>query len=188
MKLRWLGALVLLLAFGAGAWLLLRPPELAPLPSAAAPLPEPAPAQRASADPAKLSAAAVLSIDPRAPTARAPVRAVRASLNSEFLTTKSLKALYDRLNGTPEGQTAEGQYILYEMLRRCATVTEGNARRPFQRALPNRDEFVATLAPNDPQRDKRLAAFDEMDTKRCAGFEGVSITQANLNKLLSDSA
>ena len=187
MKLRWLGALLLVVAFGAGAWLLLRPPELGPLPSGAAPLPELPASPRATADSGKLSASAVLSIDPRAPTARGPARAMPASLNGEYLTTKNLKALYDRLSTGAEGQTGEGQYILYEILRRCATVTEGNVRRPFQRALPNRDDFVATLAPNDPQREKRLSAFDEMDTKRCAGFEGVTITQANLNKMLTDA-
>src|SRR5205814_323844 len=81
----------------------------------------------------------------------------------------------------------EGQYILYEIMRRCATVTEGSVRRPFQRAMPNREDVVASISPNDPNRDKRLAAFDEMDTKRCAGFENVAITQADLNKLLSDA-
>jgi hypothetical protein len=188
MKLRWLGALLLVVAFGAGAWMLLRPPEFAPLPSGAAPLPELPAAPRASADSSgKLSASAVLSIDPRAPTVRGPVRAMPASLNNEYLTAKNLKALYERLSGGAEGQTGEGQYILYEILRRCATVTDGNVRRPVQRALPSRDEFAATLAANDPQREKRLAAFDEMDTKRCAGFEGFTTTQANLNKMLADA-
>jgi hypothetical protein len=109
------------------------------------------------------------------------------SLNSEYLTAKRLKPLYDRLKSTPEGQTPEGQYILYEMLRRCATVTDGNGQRPFTRQLPNRDEFVANLAADDPQRDKRIAAFDQVDTKRCAGFEGVSISQADLKQLLASA-
>lgn len=188
MNVRWLGVLVLLVAFSVGAWMLLRPPELAPLPAAATPLPELDTTRRTAADASsKLSASAVLAIDPRSPAARAPIRAGAASLNTEYLTTKNLKALYDRLSGTADGQTGEGQYILYEMLRRCATVTEGSVRRPFQRTLPSREDFLATLPATDPQREKRIAAFDEMDTKRCAGFEGVSITQANLNKLLADA-
>ena len=184
MKLRWLAVLLVLVAFGAGAWMLLRPPEYAPLPAAATSLPLEAAVARGTPAPAKLSASAVLSIDPRTMSGK-PARTVK-SLNAEYLTTKSLKALYDRLKATPEGTTPEGEYILYEIMRRCATVTEGSVRRPFTRALPNRDELAATLA-TDPQRDKRLAAFDEMDTKRCTGFESVSITQASLDKLLADA-
>jgi len=185
MKLRWTAVLLVLVALGAGAWMILRPPEFTPPPATATSLPPESPVQRSSPTPSKLSASAVLSIDPRA-NGKPQARQVK-SLNAEFLTTKSMKALYDRLNATPEGATPEGQYILYEILRRCATVTEGSVRRPFQRALPNREEFVATISPTDPQREKRLAAFDEVDTKRCAGMENVTITQAELNKLLTDS-
>jgi hypothetical protein len=178
--------LILLIAFGAGAWLLLRPPESVELPKGTASIPDMPPVARQSAStPPKLSASAVLAIDPRAPSGKA--QPVRASLNTDFLTAKLLKPLYDRIKGSPEAQTAEGQYVLYEILRRCATVTEGNVRRPFVRQMPSRDDFLASLQPNDPQREKRLAAFEEMDTKRCAGFEGVTTTQAELNKLLADA-
>jgi hypothetical protein len=187
MKLRWLGVLLILAAFGAGAWMLLRPPEYAPLPAAANPLPAEAPVARsAPAASSKLSASAVLNIDPRTASPRAQMRPVK-SLNAEFLTSKSLKALYDKLKSTPEGATPEGQYILYEIMRRCATVTEGTVRRPFVRSMPSREDLIASIPPGDPQRDKRLAAFDEMDVKRCSGFDNVSITQANLDKLLADS-
>ena len=185
MKLRWLGVLAVLVAFGAGAWVLLRPPEYAPLPAATTTLPAEAPVTRVAPESTKLSASAVLSIDPRTMSGKPPAKTVK-SLNAEYLTTKSLKALYDRLKATPEGTTPEGEYILYEIMRRCATVTEGSVRRPFTRALPKRDELAATLA-TDPQRDKRLASFDEMDTNRCTGFEGVTTTQADLNKLLADA-
>ena len=65
------------------------------------------------------TASAVLSIDPRAIGIR-KAQPVRVSLNAEYLTAKQLKPLYDRLKATAEGQTPEGMYILYEMLRRCA--------------------------------------------------------------------
>ena len=186
MKPGWIGVLLALVAFGAGAWMLLRPPELPALPAGASLSPE-APRSRASMPASGLEASAVLKIDPRNLAGRAVAQPVRLSLNAEFLTTKRLKALYDRLKATPEGQTPEGQYLLYEMLRRCATVTEGNVQRPFARQLPNRDDFIAGIPASDPQRDKRIAAFDEMDTKRCAGFEGVTITQADLSKLLANA-
>jgi hypothetical protein len=183
----WVAVLLMLVAFAAGAYVLLRPPEYSPLPAAPVQLPAEAPLARGKADTAgKLSASAVLSIDPRNVSGKAPGKTAK-SLNTEFLQAKSLRALYDRLKGSPEGTTPEGQYILYEIMRRCATVTEGSVRRPFTRSMPKREDFVAAIAPDDPQRDKRLAAFDEIDTKRCAGFDGVTITQADLNKLLADS-
>jgi len=184
---RWIAVLLVVVALGAGAWMLLRPPEFTPPPASASTLPAEAPVQRAtSTAPSRLSASAVLSIDPRNVSGKPPAAHAK-TLNSEFLTTKSLKSLYERLKGSPEGGTPEGQYILYEILRRCATVTEGSARRPYQRAMPAREDFVASISPTDPQREKRLAAFDEVDTKRCAGFEGVTITSADLQRLLTDS-
>ena len=188
MKLRWLVVLLLVVAFGAGAWMLLRPPDLQ-LPPATASAPEALPGPRAlPSSPAKLAASAVLSIDVRTPGIKQSVHAARASLYVEFLNAKQLKPLYDRLKASPEGQTPEGEYLLYEMLRRCATVSDRTTPRPFVRPAPKRDEFVASLSPNDPQRDKRIAAFDEVETNRCTGFEGVSITQADLNKLLANAA
>lgn len=187
MKTRWLVVLLLLVAFGAGAWMLLRPPEMPVAPAAAAPAPEESPTRRAAAPvPSKLSASAVLSIDPRANGAKS-AQAAPASLNTEYLKAKTLRPLYDRLKGSPEGQTPEGEYLLYEILRRCANVTERTGPRPFTRPQPKREDFLATLSPNDPQRDKRIAAFDDMETNRCAGFEGVTVSQAELNKLLASA-
>lgn len=186
MRSRWI-VLVGLVAFASGAWFLLRPPEMPSFPTAAPVAVAPAPTAQPQVAASGLAASAVLKIDPRKLSARSPSRPTKVSLNSEYLTAKQLKPLYDRLKATPEGQTPEGQYILYEMLRRCATVTEGSVRRPFTRPLPNRDEFMATISPTDPQREKRIASFDEVDTKRCAGLEAVSITQASLDKLLTDA-
>jgi hypothetical protein len=186
MSVRWFAVLLALAAFGAGAWMLLRPPEMPPFPTAIAPAAEPAQPARAPSS-SGLAASAVLKIDPRHRSAGANVRVAKASLHGEYLKAKNLRSLYDRLKATAEGQTPEGQYLLYEIARRCATVTGGNVRRPFTRQLPNRDEFVNNLAASDPMRDKRIAAFDEIDTKRCAGFDGVTITQAELNGLLASA-
>jgi len=111
----------------------------------------------------------------------------RSSLFADFVGEKPLRALYDRLRSTAEGQTPEGQYLLYEILRRCANVSDRTSTRPPTRTVPKREEFVAGLSPTDPQREKRLAAFDQMEANRCAGLENVTVTQAELNKLLADS-
>ena len=184
-------AIGLLAAFVAGAWALLAPPELPDLgPSLRAALPEASADVRHGANvaPAKLGAASVLAIDPRANPLKARATA-KASLFNELLGTKHYKALYDRLKSSPEGQTAEGQYVLYEILRKCATITERDARRPLVRTSEQRrDDFVAGLAQNDAQREKRIAAFDEVAVNRCAGVENVTITQAELNKMLANAA
>ncbi len=189
-KLRIPLALALAAAFFAGAWMLVRPPELPEYASSAAPADEaPDPRAKSAAVEARLGAASVLSIDPRAasPGKRA-VPVPRATLFGEYLAARSYKALYERLKNSPE-QTPESWYVMYEMLRRCATVTERTTRQPLVRTTEQkRDEFVAAITPTDPLRDKRIAAFDDVTANRCAGMEGVSITQADLNKMLATAS
>lgn len=178
--------------FIAGAWMALKPPSLqelqagadAPAPAATNATPAAAPAV-----PATLSAASVLKIDPRTRSHGPPV-ALKPSVYREYLGSKQLKALYERLKASPEGQAAEGQYVLYEIAKLCATIPD----RPRSFAQPARttdqrkEEFYAALLPNDPLRDKRIAAFEGATANRCQGFEGVTMTQADLNKMLADAA
>ncbi|HUP96384.1 MAG TPA: hypothetical protein VM073_00500 [Usitatibacter sp.] len=173
-------------ALVAGAWYALRPPEVADIavgaPAVAAASPD------TTSPPDKLAASAVLAIDPR-PNPLRPARPaqVKATLFNEFLEAKQYRAIYDRLRGTPEGQTAEGRLVLYEVLRNCATITEGR-RYQWRPPTPKREDFVAGLAASDPMRDRRLAAYDGFTANRCQGFEGITITQAELDRMLSDSA
>lgn len=121
---------------------------------------------------------------PAAP--RAAARVLPPTLFGEMVKARQLKPLYDRLNDTPEGRTAEGRLVLYEILKQCATITDRRWRgRP---AIPKREELLAQLSPADPLRDKRLAAFDDFTANRCEGFEGLSMTQADLSKILQESA
>jgi hypothetical protein len=185
MKTRFAFAAVGIVALVAGAWLALRPPELPELPVGA---PAVAATSPSSASHDKLSASAVLAIDPRPnPLRPARVTPVKATLFNEYLEAKQYRAIYDRLRTSPEGQTAEGKLVLYEVMRQCATITEGK-RYQWQRPMPKRDEFVAGLAATDPLRERRIAAYDEFNANRCVGFEGVSITQADLDRMLADAA
>jgi hypothetical protein len=174
----------------AGAWFALRPPELpatAPAPMASQPVTEAHAAALPTAS--KLGTSAVLAIDPRSAGGRASAAAARHGLFNEYLAARNYKAIFDRLSGSPEGETPEGRYVLYDILRKCATVTERTTRQPIVRtAEQRRDQFVASIPENDPLRDKRIAAFDDVATNRCAGMEGISITQTSLNKMLSDAA
>lgn len=179
--------LAIVAVFAVGAWILVRPPELTE--GAAAPTKGASSGLRSmSTPPSKLGAASVLAIDPRA-IGKNGVPTPRRTLFNEFLKSKNYKALYDRLKNSPEGKTAEGEYVMYQILARCATITDRTGRQPQQRITDQkRDDFIASIPESDPQRDKRIAAFDDVTANRCAGMEDVKVTQADLNKLLSDSA
>ena len=187
MKNRLLLGVAAVAALATAGWMAFRMPEL-PASSAAAPAAVDPAGRVSPAAPEKLSASAVLSIDPRANPLRPAVAVpVKATLFNEFLAAKQYRALYDRLMGSPEGQTPDGRLALYEIMRTCATVTEGK-RAQWKPPQAKRDDFVANIAPGDPQRDKRIAAYDEFNTNRCQGFENVSITQADLDRMLADAA
>lgn len=120
---------------------------------------------------------------------RAAAAPARHSLYSELEHARSYRALYDRLHGSAEGSTAEGLYVQYAILRKCATVTDRPFRRPAPKPIEQRrEEFLNALAPDDPQRDKRIAAFEGSAVDHCAGFEDVKVTREDLQKLLDQSA
>ncbi len=178
-------------ALVAGAWYALRPPEMPELGPATSPEAAPSVEARAAAvTPApKLGTSAVLAIDPRNPTARGSSSQGRQGVWNQYLAAKGYKALYDRLTGSAEGETPEGRYVLYDILRKCATITERTTRQPIVRTTQQpRDQFLASVPENDPQRDRRIAAFDEVVTNRCAGLEGLTITQSVLNNMLAQAA
>jgi len=192
MKVRYAAWGFAFVALVAGAWYALQPPPLPEVPNGA-PSALPGAEARAAAMPSasRLGTSAVLSIDPRGAGARggAVPHAPRTGLWNDYVGARSYKAIYDRLNGSPEGETPEGKYVLYDILRKCATVTERTTRQPIIRtAEQRRDQFVASIPANDPQRDKRIAAFEEVALNRCAGLEGLQITQASLNAMLSAAA
>jgi hypothetical protein len=118
------------------------------------------------------------------PSAPTPVR---ASLYNDFLKAREYRGVYDRLRNSAEGETAEGRLVLWEILKGCATITEGR-RYNWRPQVPKREDFIAGIAATDPNRDARIAAYDEFTANKCAGFEGVAITQAELDRLLASSA
>jgi len=129
----------------------------------------------------------VLAISPRVASPVA-ARTMRTGPVQDFLAARQLRPLWDRLRNSPEGSTADGAYVLYRIANRCANVAD----RPFWRA-PNRgrsgdqirEDFMKTLAQNDPQREKRLAAFEQVNAPRCEGFGDLAMTQADLRAMLA---
>ena len=124
-----------------------------------------------------------------APASGGPAAApARLTLSGELAVAKSYKALYDRLSSSPEGQTAEGQYVLYRILRACANVTDRRFRG--QRTgtdLQQQRDFVAALPESDPNKPRRIAALEQLGDDHCVGLSGIVTTEAELAKRLGDA-
>ena len=186
MKNRFTLAIVGIAVFAAGSWWFLRDGDAAIRPAAERGQAQAVQEAQGLSARRPLSAASVLSINPR--TVAYAAATPRRTLFNEFLKAKNYRALHDRLRNSPEGQTPEGWYVEYQILRRCATVTDRTGRPPPRNTDPKRDDFINSIPANDPQRDKRIEAFDAVSGNRCAGMEGVSVKQADLDKMLADAA
>lgn len=186
MNIRLSFAVISIAFLGAVGWYASRPPAEAP------PMAPDAPASAPRSTPTRgsgVSAAPAAPAAAPAPMVRSPFpRATPApTLFNDYLQAKQYRAIYDRLKNSAEGETAEGRLVMWEILRNCATITEGR-RYAYRPPVPKREEFLASLAPGDPQREARLAAFEGFTANKCVGFEGVAITQAELDKVLAASA
>lgn len=174
------------LAAAALTWVALRgpgPQEQASSPVAA----RPAADRRAGGSSAAAPAAAPSAPGGMLRTATlAPVP--KATLANEFVTARNYKALHDRLAHSPEGLTAEGQYVLYRILRACA----GGAQRPGRVRRPateeERQEFADAIPDTDPYKAKRLAAWEQSMSDKCVGLTGLVTTEAELAERLRNAA
>ena len=143
----------------------------------------------------RLGAAAVLAIDPKSRPNPLPVKSAASpgpatfTLGSQVANARQYKPLHDRLK-SGEGDTPEGWYAKYVILRACATVTDRPANVP-RVATPElrRQRFIAGLSDADPQQAVRIAAFEQLDQNRCVGLEGfATTTEAELTQLLDAAA
>ncbi|HEY2630699.1 MAG TPA: hypothetical protein VGI57_16330, partial [Usitatibacter sp.] len=134
---------------------------------------------------------AVLSIAPGSgqPATQANVRKLKPVLQ-EFYESKAYAPLYERLSKSTT-RTPEEQWMLAEILSRCAKMAENEPERfkPWSLGGPEaRARFAASLAPNDPDRDKRLAAFDGVNYDNCAGLHDVESSRKDVRALLAAGA
>jgi hypothetical protein len=107
-----------------------------------------------------------------------------AATLQEFYKTRSYAPLYARLKDS-KTRTPEESWMLAEILARCAKV-DGEAARGANEALGSpgaRERFVASIAPNDPDRDKRLAAFDAINYNQCAELGELTVTRHDIRAL-----
>lgn len=142
---------------------------------------------------ANLPTGAVLSIVPGAN--RTPVRKVEAKpispLMKEYSKAGDYKALYDRLRAM-DPRTAEETYVLAKLLEQCAKHTDVKDGTASQRSKVDRavwrERFLATVSETDPNRDRRIAAFDEVSVDRCGRLFDVATTQKDVRGLFEKAA
>lgn len=125
---------------------------------------------------AKASPIPVASMDAMSPMAR------------EYQKAKNLKPLYDRLKAGGAA-TPEGKYFLYKITARCASRTDQPSATPSKSLADRRKDMEAQIPMTNPDREKRLAAFDQLNaSERCLGLEDTKTTKAELDQMLKDAA
>ncbi len=129
----------------------------------------------------------VLSIKPGGSRPRtAPVTDKVSPLMRE-LANGPRKPLYDRLS-EKSTRTPEENYVLARLLELCTEVTG----TPRDSRPPNTEEarraFAATMSEKDPDRAKRVAAFEKMSEPMCAGFEGMKTDPKRVKELIDAAA
>jgi hypothetical protein len=108
----------------------------------------------------------------------------------EFKTTRSHKAIYDRI-ASSASRTPEETWLLAEILERCASKEDGKPAPGIFEAAHGAESlkrFAASLSPKDPDRDRRIAAFERLNADRCAGFAQVKATRAEIAQLRATAA
>lgn len=133
----------------------------------------------------------VLNIVPGAASGgtRVPAKPAPATpLMQEFREARSFKALLDRLDAVPQ-RGPEEDFVLAEILSRCARITDRKNVRPRTAAdrEQERARFLSTISDKDPGRPTRIAAYGRLMNDPCVGIEAQA-TEARLRELLERSA
>ncbi|HEY4998898.1 MAG TPA: hypothetical protein VII36_07135, partial [Usitatibacter sp.] len=126
-----------------------------------------------------------LSVPPALPRAEL-MRASPASI--EFRAARDLKAFVDGLNARRATLTGDERYHLAKALEECQFTTTINEDLAAYSAK-QRKQFLQGLTPGDPNNTKRIAAYDAADnTQRCVRFQGIKISQKDIEGLYGAAA
>jgi len=102
---------------------------------------------------------------------------------------RNYKDHYNRLSALTT-RTAEESYMLAQILDECAKVA--NRRKPANNDWLYSPEaerrFMETLPADQPQRARRLAAFQQINFNPCAGLEGIETTEDTVRGLFETAA
>ena len=137
------------------------------------------------------SPSVVLSINPAqsSPMTKAANAPTMTPMGQEYAKARSLKPLYDRLKAPDGTNTGEAKFYLYKILATCGHVQGVDRLAPSgsKDLAQARRDLEAMIPPSSPDREKRLALFDQVSA-RCQGLEGLAATKADLDKLLADAS
>lgn len=128
----------------------------------------------------------VLAIKPKGP---APAPAANpSSKNSPLmqeLANGPRKPIYDRL-ALKTNRTPEENYVLARILETCTDYPA----RPKDTRNPDeeRKRFAGTVSEKDPDRARRIAAFERSNAKSCEGLGDIKTTPAQVKELLDQAA
>jgi hypothetical protein len=125
-------------------------------------------------------------------SASAPVVATSAPRTSgvatEFRTAKDLRAFADALLARRTQLTADERFHLAKALESCLFANSINEDLASYSAKQRR-QFLATIPQGDPNFAQRVAAFDSVDdAARCVRFQGVKISQQEIDDLYRGAA
>ncbi len=147
-----------------------------------------------AADPAPARPEADRLVQARTPTPRAPrmaplhsytpaPAAQLSAVAAQFRSTRDLKAFADALLARKDSLDREERYYLAKALETCGFATAINDDLAAA-SDKRRRQFLATIPVADPEAARRIAAYDASDdTQRCLGFQGVRITQRQVEEL-----
>jgi hypothetical protein len=129
----------------------------------------------------------VLAIRPGTRPPKASPPPSKLSPLMQELATGYGKPLYDRLS-QKNPRTPEETYVLARLLELCTDVI-GTPRPPVaSNSDEARQRFTASVSEKDPDRAKRLAAFEKMAERRCAGFDGMKTDPRAVKDLIDQAA
>lgn len=118
----------------------------------------------------------------------APAGQGLSAVAAQFRATRDLKAFADALLARRSSLDQEERFYLARALETCGFATSINddlAAASDRR----RRQFVAGIPATDPEAARRIAAYDAADdTQRCLGFQGIRITQKDIDDLYREAS
>jgi hypothetical protein len=106
-----------------------------------------------------------------------------SAVESQFRSTRDLKAFADALLARKDSLDREERYYLARALEACGFATSINDDLAAT-SEKRRRQFIAGIPASDPEAARRIAAYDASDdTQRCLGFQGARITQKQVDDL-----
>lgn len=136
----------------------------------------------------------VLSIKPSAARPQ-PAKSshVESPAMQEMRNATRYGPIYQRIAASAQA-TPEELWIKAQIAQQCVRTTEQKQKNPdggprWTRQGPEaRARFEASLPPKDPDREKRLAAFDKVSNDPCEDFPAIELTDKEVRSMIESAA